>query len=113
MPHYKSTIKEFNLDLIHHPIKDHEVPRCIKEYHNLVISIYSKISDGRNVVIHCAGGQGRAGTVVSGVLCAAGMSPQDAIKAVQERRRSSIKRESQQRFVHTYAQIFCADILDG
>lgn len=103
---YKEAVGRYGLELLHHPIRDRDIPSCMERYHELITEIYTKISNDRDVVVHCAGGQGRAGTVGSGVLCAAGMQPIEAIRTVQERRPNSIKRPSQQQFVCEYARIY-------
>jgi protein-tyrosine phosphatase len=48
--------------------------------------ITDRLERGEGVVMHCAAGQGRAGTMAAGVLMALGQSPGDAVRTVASHR---------------------------
>lgn len=55
------------------PIRDGSVPNNVDDVANLIARIAGWAAAGENVVVHCKGGLGRAGTVGGCVLRAAGM----------------------------------------
>lgn len=104
---YPDYAHDLDINITHYPIKDKDIPNCIREFHTNVKRIHRLIHDGDKVAVHCAGGVGRSGTVAAGVLCYDGFSPDDSIRLVQERRLNSIKRPSQQEFIHQYHRFYC------
>ena len=104
---YLDRVKEWGMDITHYPIRDKDIPPRMDHFHTVVTGIHSLLHDGKNIVIHCAGGVGRSGTLATGVLCISGYDPIDAIKLVQERRLNSIKRPCQQHFVCQYSYYYC------
>ncbi len=55
--------------------------------------------DGRDVLVHCRGGLGRAGTVASRLLIELGTEPATAIKQVRAVRPGAIETAAQERYV--------------
>ena len=104
---YPETVKEYGMDILHYPIRDKDIPDSMSEFHEVVKKIHSRLYNGEKIVIHCAGGVGRSGTLATAILCRSGFEPFDAIKIVQERRLNSIKRPSQQTFVCEYFYYYC------
>lgn len=79
-------------------IRDVDVPRGAG-FDVLLREITEARAAGRTVVVHCKGGLGRAGTVASCALVAAGMSPSEALAAVRRARPGAVETRDQERFV--------------
>ncbi|MGH7754058.1 MAG: protein-tyrosine phosphatase family protein [Gemmatimonadales bacterium] len=54
------------------------------------------------VMVHCAAGQGRTGTVLACALVHRGLSAEEAIRTVRRLRPPSIDTDAQEAFVHTF-----------
>ena len=65
------------------PIKDFSVPEDREAYLELARRLADALSSGENLLIHCAGGVGRTGTLATVVLLAGGMSELEAQQAVE------------------------------
>ncbi|UUT40500.1 putative tyrosine phosphatase [carnivorous sponge associated iridovirus] len=61
---YRTKIK-----VIHFPIPDRKVPEEVREFCALVIHLTREIRKEKKIYIHCKGGHGRAGLLVSAILC--------------------------------------------
>jgi ADP-ribosyl-[dinitrogen reductase] hydrolase len=63
--------------------------------------IRALLRDGRDVLIHCRGGLGRAGTIGARLLVELGMEPAEAIQQVRAARPGAIETTAQERYVHS------------
>jgi len=63
---------------------------------------------GHNVVFHCKGGLGRAGTLCACTLVVLGFTPTEAIVQTRKYRKGAIENTSQENFVHKFAQFLTA-----
>lgn len=79
------------------PITDGELPDAKQDVAGLVSEIAGWAAAGENVVIHCKGGLGRAGTIGGGVLRAAGMDGDAALRELARARGPACPETSQQR----------------
>jgi len=68
------------------PIADSSVPADLAAVQALVVRILESAAAGKNVVVHCKGGLGRAGTIGGCVLRAAGLDGPSALKALKDAR---------------------------
>ncbi len=68
------------------PIRDGDVPAAIEPVRAVVAEILAAAKAGTNVVIHCRGGLGRAGTIGGCALVASGFTPDAALERLRERR---------------------------
>ena len=59
---------------------------------------------GHNVVFHCKGGLGRAGTLCACTLVAMGVPPMKAIQQTRDARKGAIENSTQEKFVVQFAQ---------
>ena len=57
------------------------------------------LRNGRDVLVHCRGGLGRAGTIASRLLIELGMEPATAIRKVRAVRPGAIETHEQERYV--------------
>ena len=82
----------------HAPIPDGEAPRADFEREWAVTgeAIRDRLRLGFDVLVHCKGGLGRAGTVAARLLVELGARPADAIRLVREVRRGAIENEVQE-----------------
>lgn len=65
------------------PIVDFGVPSDRAAFLKLVNSIAADLRDGVNILLHCAAGIGRTGTVGACVLTALGLPPDEAMRRVE------------------------------
>lgn len=61
--------------------------------------IRARLRDGFNILVHCKGGLGRAGTVVARLLVELGVSPNQAIEQVRNARPGAIETQQQEQHV--------------
>jgi len=89
------------IEVIRLPIVDTSVPKPsdLPAVRELVQRIRDALSAGRNVVIHCRGGQGRTGTIASLVLTTYGHEPQEAIRIVRGAQPRAVENPGQERYV--------------
>lgn len=86
------------------PILDQKVPPFLK-MHELVLWIDKNLEKGANIMIHCAGGLGRAGLTAACYLTYKGFSPEEAIKEVRVVRSvRAIETSLQERYVSDFAK---------
>lgn len=85
----------------HLPIRDVSVPDAAfeQEWSTVGPLLRSQLHAGFDVLVHCKGGLGRAGTVASRLLVDAGWSPFDALSAVRAARPGAVETQSQARYV--------------
>jgi ADP-ribosyl-[dinitrogen reductase] hydrolase len=57
------------------------------------------LRSGRDVLVHCRGGLGRAGTIGARLLIELGMEPQTAIRRVRAVRPGAIETREQEKYV--------------
>ena len=62
-------------------------------------TLRSLLQNGANVLVHCRGGLGRAGTVAARLLIEVGMGPETAIAKVRKVRPGAIETSAQEQFV--------------
>ena len=85
----------------HLPIPDVTAPdeRFDKAWREAGKSLRAIIRDGFDVLVHCKGGLGRAGTIAARLLVELGWRPDDAIAAVRRVRPGAIETVAQERHV--------------
>jgi cyclin-dependent kinase inhibitor 3 len=100
---YPNLAQEAGFTFYHLPIVDGCAPR--KEEADLLIpSIMNNLCLGKNVLIHCKLGLGRAGTIASCCINNLGVSTEDAIEYVKLKRPGSIKTSKQLQFLKKYCK---------
>ena len=83
-PEYYSTLSDkLSCDITMLPIPDFGVPTDVAAFWGAIDQIATTLRAGANVLVHCAGGIGRTGTVAVGVAIRLGMTHADALAAVK------------------------------
>ena len=77
--------RQHGIDFVSFPIPDLGLPESNKAI-SLAGRIFSEISAGRKIVIHCRAGIGRTGIVAGAVLLHAGLSSSAAISLISQAR---------------------------
>ncbi|MFC4296144.1 ADP-ribosylglycohydrolase family protein [Novosphingobium tardum] len=93
-----------HMDWLHLPIPDVTAPGSGFEraWIELGAALRARLRSGFNVVVHCKGGLGRAGTVAARLMAELGHDPRSAIAAVRAARPGAIETSAQQ--AHVLAQ---------
>jgi protein-tyrosine phosphatase len=68
--------------LISFPVKDCGTPRNLEAYWELSFDLAQRLRAGENILIHCAAGVGRTGSLATCILIALGETPAAAAEAV-------------------------------
>ena len=111
-----------NHNYISFPIKDGFYPENNIEFANFIINLKNIISNLKNkekIYIHCKGGHGRSGIVVSVLLCQLfGFTPEQSLEQTTKfhnsrlimkdkwRKIGSPQTHNQKKFVHTFCKMF-------
>lgn len=92
-----SRVTERHMAWVHAPIRDYGVPgeafEAIWDEHGP--GLRARVRDGANVLVHCKGGLGRAGTIAARLLVELGMAHDAAIEQVRSVRPGAIETSAQ------------------
>ena len=88
-------------------IVDGSIP-TVEQAFAIVQFAKSMSRSGHNVVFHCKGGLGRAGTLCACTMVALGHNPQEAILETRKHRKGAIENATQEKFVHQFAQFIAS-----
>lgn len=93
--------RQRHMEWVHLPIRDVSVPNASFEsaWRDAGETLRARLRAGFNVLVHCKGGLGRAGTVGARLLIELGMAPADAIAAVRAVRPGAIETAAQEAYV--------------
>lgn len=89
---------------IHFPIADMWAPTDMRAARRLVGKMLRALEGGENVVVHCWGGLGRAGTIAAACLVARGRPPAEAMALVRATRERAIQTATQEAFVAEFGE---------
>lgn len=106
IPHLISRAEAMGLQVRRLPIPDGGVLPDATSVVTLIAEITEHVQAGRNVVIHCAGGLGRTGTIGGCWLVSQGMSADEAIETLHRVRSPHCpETRGQERFIREFAQL--------
>ena len=90
-----------NMLWFHLPIVDGSIPdqRFDEKWDTAGEELRSILRNGSDVLVHCRGGLGRAGTIASRLLIELGMPPKTAIERVRAVRPGAIETRAQEEYV--------------
>jgi ADP-ribosyl-[dinitrogen reductase] hydrolase len=90
-----------HMEWFHLPIADVSIPdaRFEKEWRSAGERLRSLLRHGRDVLVHCRGGLGRAGTIAARLLVELGMGARTAIDSVRAAKPGAIETRGQEKFV--------------
>ena len=90
-------VRDRHMEWWHAPIPDGEAPEQDFEHAWKATgeSIRNRLRLGFDVLLHCRGGLGRAGTIAARLLVELGVQPDDAIRRVRDAHEGTIENDSQ------------------
>lgn len=94
-------VRARHMDWFHLPIPDVSVPDAVFEHQWEAVGpdLMSRLRAGFDIVVHCKGGLGRAGTIASRLMAELGVAPADAVKIVRAARPGAIETSAQLDYV--------------
>jgi len=102
-PAPRGWVNEAGLMLVHVPIPDMTAPD-LKQFDQVLDAVEQANAAGLGVVIHCAAGRGRTGTVVAAYFVRDGLSAVQAIQKTRMLRPGSIETDAQELAIINYAR---------
>ncbi|GJE42981.1 ADP-ribosylglycohydrolase family protein [Methylobacterium soli] len=89
--------RRHSIEWLHLPIPDVSIPSAPFETRWAIVGegLRSRLRNGFNIVVHCKGGLGRAGTVGARLLIELGVEPSRAVQMIREARPGAIETDGQ------------------
>ena len=103
-------IEAAHMSWVHLPVCDVSVPGPAfeQQWARLGPLLRAQLQCGFNIVVHCKGGLGRAGTVASCLLIDAGMDPEEGLAAVRAARPGAVETFGQEQYVLGLTPLPCS-----
>lgn len=101
VPSLGEEVRTHHMDWFHLPIRDASAPGTTFENRWALVGpqVRARLQAGFDVLVHCKGGLGRAGTIAARLLVELGVAPEDAIRMVRAVRPGAIETAAQERHV--------------
>lgn len=100
-------VSQRHLEWLHLPVPDVSIPgeRFETAWTEVGEGLRARLRDGFNIVVHCKGGLGRAGTIAARLLVELGQKPDTAISAVRAARPGAIETSAQAEYVRGLTEV--------
>ena len=100
-------IYQHDIKWYHLPIADLSAPDSEFKYQwpTKKTLLKKELTEGKNILFHCWGGKGRAGTVAAILLIEFGENKNQAINIVRAKRKGAIESKAQEDFILSYRPI--------
>lgn len=94
-------VRARHMDWFHLPIPDVSVPDAAfeRQWKTVGPDLMNRLRAGFDVLVHCKGGLGRAGTIAARLMVELGVAPAEAVKAVRSARPGAIETNAQLDYV--------------
>lgn len=103
IPNLITCAGDHDIEVIWLPIRDRSTPSSIVEFHQLVTTINDRLHAGKNVVVQCMAGLGRAVVVVASCLMVLlDKNPQEVIAIISAFREKAYIEPAQEEFLHSF-----------
>lgn len=102
VPGIADTMAAAGVTLLRFPIVDMQVTPDREGLRSTLDDVLRRLVTGESVVVACRGGMGRTGTIVGCLLRDGGLDGEAAITLTRASRRSTIERDTQERFVQAW-----------
>lgn len=111
VPNLGEAVRARHMRWHHLPIRDVTPPddQFEQQWHVIGEELRSLLRHGFNVLVHCKGGLGRAGTVTARLLAELGMPPKQAVEEVRRVRLGAIETSAQ--LAHAFGAALIAETL--
>jgi len=106
IPHFHTRCHDLGIETIHFPIVDKWIPSSMDELVDTVRKTVVRVNEGKIILVHCNGGKGRTGLIVSAVLVTLGMEPHDAVQVCRDARSGMIKNPAQLLYLRRFKQVW-------
>jgi atypical dual specificity phosphatase len=91
-----------SINYFHLYVEDYKSP-TLDDLHKTIIYIENEVKTGRKVLVHCAAGKGRTGTILAAyILKKDNLRPEETIKKIRRLRPGSIQTKVQEETIHQY-----------
>lgn len=101
--------RQNKIEFVSFPIEDRMTPASDADAVAFIEELDSELANGRNVVVHCRQGIGRAGLVAVSLLIERGLSVPKALERVSGARRAQVPETSEQRtWIENHAAVLSA-----
>jgi len=105
----ESEARALGINFLPFPIADRQVPQSEGKLTRYLERLDQELSAGKNLLMHCRQGIGRAGLVAACLLVSKGVSPSAAIEMLSAARGTAVPETDEQfRWIEHYAENFMA-----